>query len=491
MSDNSISAEFTQRARTGFLWTLGTNGIWQVISWGLTLVTARLLTPIDYGIVSLGEAIITYLMVVATFRLETWMVQRTTLSQEDERAGLGLLIALGTLCSLIGLIIAPAIGDYYGEPRVVAPFQVLSSLFILRALAVIPETRLKRDLSFKTLAFVNLWLNLLSGVAKLLLAYWGYGYWSLVWGNLIRELMALLVLFVIAGSPLRPALNLHISRNALNYGLSATLSSILWLVFTTTDTLIVGKLFGMELLGLYAMAFFLADLPLSKLSQVINPILVPLFSKLREQPEQLKSLFQNVIRWIVSLLTPVFMGLFVIREEVVALILGSRWSGLETPLGVMCFICLLRSLTGNASQLFFALGKPQYVLRWTFQIVIFLVPSFYLLGKLFNLTGIYVAWLLVYPIVGVIPILKRVAMELDITLRDLLRPLISTFSCSAIMVIGLELFWPSITLRLSLFTLILKVSAGMIIYVTAFRFLFREEFQRALTDVNIMFARTR
>ena len=214
--------QYNRLAKKGFLWLLSTTAVWQVLSWVLTLLTARMLLPEDYGLIAMNDAFFPYLMMFTTCRLDAWILQRRELSQKQEQEMFSLLLVLGMAMFAIGLAGAPLLALFYGEPRIQYPCQAAAIVFVLRALQVIPDTRLRRELCFKPIALTNLCVGVSRGILQLTLAYYGFAYWALVYGFIYSELVTAGVLVSLAGCPRKLGWNSKMYKEALRFGLAAT-----------------------------------------------------------------------------------------------------------------------------------------------------------------------------------------------------------------------------------------------------------------------------
>jgi teichuronic acid exporter len=477
--------DYTTRAKKGFLWILSTTVIWQIISWLLTLITARILSPADYGLLAMNETIIPYLLLVATLRLNPWIVQRREFSEKNEQAILLLTLILGMGSTVIALFAAPLLSQFYGEPNVQLPFQVVSVVFILRAVQLIPESRLRRNLRFEPIAMANLTIGVTRGVLQLYLATRGFHYWSLVIGMIYGELAMSVWLGAVAGMPRRLRIDVELCREGIKYGLAASGSTIFWIIFSTADNLIVGKLFGTEVLGFYAMAFYLAELPLSKISSVLAPILVPYFSKIRTNRSLLMRTYLKIDRSVISIVAPVLIGLAAAAGEAVPLLLGAKWMPMVTMLQVMCIVGLWRATTTTSTPLLLAEGKPQKLLAWSVLNAAVLPACFLLLGRAFGLWGIYSTWLLVYPFSGILTLLLIINSTMSISpaayFRNLKTPLLSTLFMAALVL--LVKFSSGSTLGMQII-LPVEVFTGAAAYAAAHWLFFREDLMASLASLR-------
>lgn len=473
------------QVRVGFLWIASTTLLWQLVAWIFTFLTARILTPKDYGILALSDAIFPYLLMFSTLRLESWLVRAGKFDEDDEGSILSLLSFLGVAGFIIVFFASPFVARFYDSPEATIPLQILGTTFLFRVFQILPEARLRREMRFKELGVCNLVVGFSRGALQLGLASFGFRFWALVCGNVARDVLMTVWLISIAGAPRKFRWNKAVIDGALTFGYAASLASVLWVIFSTADNLVVGKLFGVEMLGVYSMAFFLADLPLSKLNTFISPLLVPYFSKLQNAPDALREAFIALNRNISAIVVPVLLGAVVTAPDIVPLVFGEHWIKLISPLQVLCIVGILRSIVTNTASLMYALNRPKEVLKATALTAATLPICFYLFGAVLDryggedagMYGIYAAWIFVYPLTGIIPLLeiakKALAIEPIEYLARLRAPVLSGLTMcagvAAIAVLGRG-FLPPLAL------VGVEVLVGVITYPLALRLLFRRDF---------------
>jgi len=471
MKEVKISSVRNQVSR-GFIWFFSTSLSGQIVSWTLTLVIARLLTPSDYGVLALSDTLLPYLLTVSTLKLDVWYVQKKSLTMRDEEAAFSILLVLGLIIAILTVIVAPFVGRFYGEPNVEATLQCFALLFPLRAIQLIPEGRMRKDLRFKELGLANLLIGIFRGLVQIALAYKGFHFWSLVAGALVSEVAKTLFLLRVGGTPKKPIWDTNIFRELVNFGLTATTATVSWIVFSTSDNVVVGKLFGAETLGFYAMAYYLMDLPLSKVQSIIAPLILPYFSKLRDHQVALKRTFIRSSSMLLLIVAPILAGAFAISSDALPFLLGEKWAPIVLPFKSLAFVGLLRTIPAHASNVLYALGHQRDVMKSQILPAIVLPICFVTMGMTFKhflgsnegMLGIYLVWFLIFPIVGVLYSVKLVGERLNFSSLYFLTKLAPALlgAVAIVTVVKLSdqiLFTESLELKLAL-----KIMLGGIIY---------------------------
>lgn len=454
---------FGHSLRSSIAWLGSTTVLWQLWSWFVTLFTARLLTPADYGVLALAESVLPYLTLIANLGITHWVVQARRIDPADEREAFSLSLLSGTAVTAAALALTPWISAFYGSPDLERAWRLLSLCFIMHGVSAVPLSLLRREMNFKLLGIGNLCVALLRSSLQLLLAYLGYGYMSLVLGILFAELAEAAWLFT--ARPVKPALVLrarHV-RRILAFGVPATGAAVCGVVLATAPHMVIGKLFGVEALGYYAMAFYLSDLPLSKLNLVLRPIALSYWSKLQSSHAALRREFLRTVRGVMFVVFPIFVGVMLTAPEGVPLLLGPRWEPLVPALQLLCVVGLLRAAGDNTSLLFLALGRPQIDLLIGIVNVALLPLAFFLFALRFGSDGIYAAWLTVYPALLLLTLFfaKRLtAVSVTAWFRNLLPPAAAAAGM-AVLVLLADL---ALDARSGRLLLAVKIGVGVISY---------------------------
>ncbi|MDD2941951.1 MAG: lipopolysaccharide biosynthesis protein [bacterium] len=477
--------DVTGAARRG-LWAMASSSVLQqLVTWGLTLVTIRLLTPEDYGLMSLVESFAPYFAVAASFDLSSWVVQRQSLGKDEERAAFTLGTTLGTISFLFAVLVAPVLSWFYGNNDILLPFILVGFTFFLRGFGSFGEGKLKREMRFAAIAKVQLVIAIARGITQVILAWQGYGFWSLIFGLVLAEGIRNLVWFFLADASIQLNFDKKVFREALKFGLPSAGASLLWILYSGADNLFVGKFFGPDMLGLYAMAYYLVDLPASRINQIIRPILLPYYSRLKHDSNKLKEGFLNTVTGTTALLFPCTAGIGIIANDFVPLVLGDSWKGLETPIIVMSLSGILRVSMENMYPLFLSLGQTKYSFYCNcFSAIVFpaLVIS---LGLSYGLPGVYASWFVFLPLAIAVS-LHFMHRASGISPRDIFGAMLKpAFSALLMMSFGYTLSYYFLDNSVPWLSLILVIVGSAALYGLSLRVLLGRRFIKICLSAGI------
>jgi teichuronic acid exporter len=381
----------------GLFWTGGTRLIGQCVTWLITLIVIRLLTPDDYGLLALASVFVTLFLVLSDAGLGAALVQAPNLEDSKLRAIFAAVLLLNSAFILLLLGAAPAIASYFSDSRLASVIQALSALLLLDIFAVIPTAILTRRLDFRRQSLIGMGAVLCGSVCTLVLALSGYGVWSLIVGTLVNSAFNTVALNCIAPFFKWPDFSFRGTRRLFVFGGQVTGARVLWQFYSQADVLIAGKMLGHELLGLYSVAMHLASLPVNKLAPVLNQVAFPAFAR-TQHDSMLSHHILKSLRLLCFFAVPVLWGISSIAPEIVNVILGPKWQPALVPLQLLPLIMPLSLMSVFLNAAFQGIGQGGVVFRNVLTASVILPPAF-LIGANWGLLGLSLAWLVGFPIV--------------------------------------------------------------------------------------------
>lgn len=413
-----------EQALSGLKWTAGGKFGAQIITWGITLVVIRLLTPEDYGLLAMATVFLAFMLMLSEAGLTPALIQKQDLDETSLRSVFAIVIIVNVGLLILLNLLAPLIAAFFDEERLIAVLRVLSLQFLIVIFATLPNVQLYRELKFKKLSLIHLAASISGSILTLILAFSQYGVWALVLGSLFTSIFNVVSLNVVAPFYLRPRFSLNGMRTLLSFGGNITLSRLLWFFFTQVDVIIVGKLLGKEMLGFYSVAMQLASLPVQRISVIVNQVAFPVFSKIQNDREQLRKFVLKAVRLLSLVAFPVLWGISSVANEMVLLFLGLKWQSAILPLQLLALMMPFRMLAYFLPSATDSLGRPDISMKNVFLASI-VMPIALLIGSQWGIVGVSVAWVTAYPIILFINY-HRSLRVIELRLKDLLFAIRST-----------------------------------------------------------------
>jgi len=433
------------KAVRGVLWIICTRVLSQAISWLSTIVVIRILSPDDFGLMAMAVILVGFIKRFNTMGLGGAIVQKQTLDRRDLSTVFWFNIIVSGGLYLIVFVLAPVVADFFGNERVILLIRVLGLNLILGSLRTVQLSLLIKEMAFNKKAQAEMIARLVSAVTVLACAYSGLAVWSLVIGVIARSAtLTFLVTYYYVWWP-QWAFQPSRIKDLLRFGVHITGSNLLWYSSGHTDTLVVGRVLGELLLGIYTVAFILADRVIAHLSSVLSQVCFPVYAKLQNDERTLRDYFLKVSRLVALVVFPALTGLILVADDLFSVVLTEKWRPAVPVFQILCGVAMIRCQSVLIPPLLNAAGKGDLNLRFSC-VRAFSLPPAFLVGSFFGLSGIAYAWLLVYPFVffyGLTLVVKIIKFPLVSYVHNILPAMASTIMMTMVIMFLQNMLTPS------------------------------------------------
>ena len=474
-----------QKAVKGIFWSF-------VQKWGragLTTITfvilSRLLAPEAFGLVALATAFTVFIELFLDQGFGSAIVQREKLDPEhlDTAFWLNVLTSIlmtGGLIAVSGLL-----GVLFDDPRLASVLRWLSITLILSGLSSTQISILQRKLAFKEFAIRSMVANAVGGIVGIIMAFSGYGVWSLVGQDLASGVVRAIILW--RSSDWRPGFKVSKShyKELVTFGAPIVGNNALTVLTKRSDDLLIGYFLGPTLLGFYTIGYQLLLIIIRLVTEVTNSVAFPTFSRIQHQPERMRKAFYKVTQYTSVFAFPVFIGLAVLAPEIVPAVFGEKWTPSIPVMQVLALIGVLQSVLFFNGSVIKASGKPS----WQFGIMLLntvgSVLAFLLVVRL-GIVAVAAAFVAVgYLLAPVSYIAVRRLIQIDF--RTYLWQFIPSLTASLLMVAviaGLKFLLKDQSLNMYL-ELFIYLLAGALTYVSVIGLLARHLYHQALEVISL------
>lgn len=352
----------TERAVAATVWSAADVLLRQGVQLAVTVVLARLLSPVEFGTVALMSLFTGVAMTLVDGGFTTVLIQRKDVTRDDESTvfWLNLLVGfgLGTMLALAG----PSIAAFYDTPVLQPLAAVLGFNIVLNALGTVPLAMRQRMLDFRTLAKASAFATLTSGTVAVTLAAQGAGIWALAIQIVVMSACTSAALWTLTGWRPTRTFRSDSAREMFSKGgfiLAANLSDVL---FARAYTVFAGRYYGLREVGYYNRAEATQQMPLQLLSVIFARVALPTFSEARDDPPRLRRGARTAVRALMLVNVPVMLGLAATSSAVVAVLFGPRWAPAAGLFSILCLAGTLWPLHVVNLQLLLAQGRVKLFL---------------------------------------------------------------------------------------------------------------------------------
>ncbi|HJP91487.1 MAG TPA: lipopolysaccharide biosynthesis protein [Pyrinomonadaceae bacterium] len=359
-----LTAALGSRTARGGVVTIVSHGLKFALSIVATAILARLLTPQDYGLIGMVAVFTGFVALFKDLGLSLATVQRAEISYDQISTLFWVNLTISVVITLFMISLAPLIGWFYGEPRLILISIVTAIGFLFGGLAVQHEALLKRQMRFYALSVIAFLSMMMGYVVGIIFAWRGARYWSLVFSQLaLLSTNALGVWLTCRWRPGRPKRNTGV-RSMLSFGGNVTGYALTNYISKNCDNLIVGRAFGPQLLGLYAKAAQLLALPTDQINEPLSAVAIPALSRLADSPERYRQAYLRIMEKIVMITMPAVMLMLATADWLVLIILGPQWGATAKIFIFMGVAGLFQPVAATGGWLLVSQGRVRDMLRW-------------------------------------------------------------------------------------------------------------------------------
>lgn len=316
------------------------SGIDNVVQFGVTfvvsIVLARLLSPDDYGLIGIITIFTAVCNTLINAGFTTALIRKKDATDDDYNTVFIVNIGMSVLLYVVIFLSSSAIADFFHREELTDLTRVSSFGMIIGALALVQQTRLTKQIDFKTQTKITMIASVTSGVIGIILAVLGFGVWALVLQQLSAQgFRTMLLWFYNKWIP-----QLHFSSKSFHdlfgFGWKMMVSGIIDTVWKELYQLVVGKIYSPATLGQYTRSKQFSKLLSSNLTSVIQRVTYPVLSQIQDDKERMVSAYRRIIKMtmFITAISMFFLG--AISEPLLYCLIGPKWHEAATYLPLIC-----------------------------------------------------------------------------------------------------------------------------------------------------------
>lgn len=365
----------------------GLRGTTRALAFIKILILARILSPNEFGLFGIAMLFLSLLEIISETGVNIFLIQEGDDIDSFIDTAWIVSIARGTLIALVLFLLSPTISRFFNSPQSLNVLLLISLAPLIRGFINPAVVKFQKNLLFAKEFIFRLIIYFLDALVAILTALATHSAVSLVYGLLAGAV------FEVCASHLfiRPGPKLRFVKNKLNLiikrGKWVTFAGIFNYLFENIDDAVVGRLLNTAYLGTYQMAYKVSSLPMTEVSDVIQKVTFPVYSKITQDKERLKKAFIKSLLVTTLIVIPIGIILFFFPEKVVLILLGPKWLSAVSVIKVLSFFGVVRAITETTYPLFLSLKKQKYVSLITLISIMGLVITIIPMVKSYGIVG--------------------------------------------------------------------------------------------------------
>ncbi|BAX78642.1 MOP flippase family protein [Labilibaculum antarcticum] len=359
-------------------------------------ILTRIIEVSDFGLMALVTFILGFIIIFIDLGLTTAILHRQKITKNEYSSLFWLNLGFSIFLFFILFLVTSFISEFYKESELMTLIPLASIGLIVNAMGCQFRTVEQKELNFKLLALVDIFSSVVSLGVAVILAINDFGVYSLVYSSLayttlvsffyfIKGLIAKRLKFHFMFSDAKPFLKIgvfNIGGQVINYFIKEV------------DILIVGNVFGTEVLGGYSLAKQLVDRPLRVIRPVVLKVMAPILSLIQGDKISLRENYLKIIKFVSSISIPIYLLFILFAKPIVLLFYGAGYQEIEILVRILSIYMFFISIKIPSGSLIIATGKTNLEFYW-FLASFIIMPIGILIGSKFSIEAVASAMVIV------------------------------------------------------------------------------------------------
>lgn len=309
----------------GIIWTFFDTVFLKGSTFVAQLILARLLGPKEFGLIGMIAIFVAIGTSLVDSGLSSSLIRTKDAGDGDFSTIFFTNVVISIFIYAFVFFSAPFIAKFYNQAVLIPIIRTYCLTFIISSFSAIQIAILTKDMQFKTLMFYNIPGTVIGIIVGIVMAYIGYGVWSIVWMYLTSQIAQSAMLWIY--SRWKPSFSFSRERLEFHFhfGYKLMLSGIIHTSFTNIYNVIIGKFYSVQTLGFYERAYLFNQYPVTTLTGIISRVTYPLLANIQNETGRIAATYKKLIQITFFITAPLMFGAAAIAEPLILLVLGKQW----------------------------------------------------------------------------------------------------------------------------------------------------------------------
>jgi lipopolysaccharide exporter len=369
----------------GVSWTGSLSFLTKGVGFLETIILARILVPSQFGAYGIALLALGFLETLTETGVNIVLIQEKEAEPYVSSAWI-VSIGRGLLITLALYLCSPLIANFFHSSQALLLLQLISLVPFLRGFINPAVVKFQKELQFRKYFWYQAVILFVDTAVSIMVTYTTKQPIGIVIGLLTGVFFELFMSFIFVSPRPNFVFRKEYVSKIFHRGKWITLTTIFNYLFFNSDNIAVGRLLGAGSLGIYQLAYSLAVMPLIEIGNVLNFVTFPLFAKIREDRNRLKSAYIKMILSVILLTIP-FVIIFVFIPQVFIIILGKKWIAIVSVLPMLSLLGFVKAISNASSALFLSEVKQKYATVITFVTIIGMLVVLFPLIHQYGIVG--------------------------------------------------------------------------------------------------------
>ena len=308
-----------------FIWRFTERTAAQLVTFVVSIILARILSPEYYGTIALVTVFTTILQVFVDSGLGTALIQKKDADDLDFSSVFFFNMFMCVVLYIVMYIVSPYIAAFYNDKGLTPIIRFISLTIIISGVKGIQQAYVSRNMLFKRFFFSTIGGTIASAIIGIILAYRGYGVWALAIQQVSNTAIDTLILWLTVKWKPKFMFSFQRLKRLLRFGWKLLVSALLDTIYGNLRNLIIGKKYTSADLAYFDQGDKLPKAIVTNINVSIDSVLLPTMSKMQDKTEAVRTLTRRAIRISVYIVAPLMIGFACCADSLVRLVLTDKW----------------------------------------------------------------------------------------------------------------------------------------------------------------------
>ena len=306
------------------------------VSFIVSIVLARLLSPDEYGLIGILTIFISVFNAIVDSGFTNALIRKNNASDTDYSTVFYVNMVVSVFMAAALFLCARPIASFFGREELVALTQAMSCIVIINALSIVQKARTTKAIDFKIQTKITLISAIISGVIGIVMAYMGYGVWALVGQQISCQLLTTALFWIYNKWLPSLVFSWESFREMWSFGWKLLVSGLIDTLWKEIYQVVIGKCYAPETLDLYTRAKQFSDLCSTNLTSIIQRVSYPVLSSIQDDKVRLREAYKKVIKTTMLPTFVLMFGMAAVAKPMIMVLIGEKWLGCVGFLQIIC-----------------------------------------------------------------------------------------------------------------------------------------------------------
>lgn len=352
-----------KKAFKGVSWKFMERVIAQSVSFIVSIIIARRLTPSDYSPVAIVTIFFSFSNIIISGGLNTALIQKKDADIEDYSTVMNISLILSVIVYIIFFLSAPSISQLYKQSILIPIIRVMAVVLPVYAMKAVVCAYVSSTLQFRKFFFATLGGTLISAIIGISMAMKGFGAWSLVAQQMTNTIIDTAILIAVTRIKIKLSISLSRLTGLFKYGSKILIASIISTIYEEIYPLIIGIRFSAADLSYYDKGKSFPRQGYNALNDTFAGVMFPVMSQFQDNMSTIQKYTSLFMREVSFVIFPVMIGLLALSNTFVSVFLTNKWLPCSIYIKIYCITYMVDMLNSGNLQSIRAIGRSDVILK--------------------------------------------------------------------------------------------------------------------------------